>query len=81
MRRILLVAAAAILTASFAYATPPENAYLWVHPKLGPIWVDKTTNALIRSAPAVTAEQKPKPERKSGPGLWIDPKGNARRFG
>lgn len=56
MKRIVLAAASTLLVTSVAYAGIPENAYLWVHPKLGPIPVDKTTNAPIRSASAVAPE-------------------------
>lgn len=61
MKRILVAAASVILFTSVAQANIPDNAYLWIHPKLGAIWVEKTSNApivsaTIRSASAVTVQ-------------------------
>lgn len=67
MKRILLAAASAIVFTSVAYARDSENAYLWVHPKLGPILVDKATNAPLRSACAVIPDSAAKVGRQADP--------------
>lgn len=71
MKRIIFAAAtAALIFTSVAQAN--DNTYLWLHPKLGMVRVDKATNAMVTTAPQQT--------KKAKTILWIDPKGNMRRI-
>ena len=73
MKFTIFVAATAVLAfTSVAQASDKDNTYLWLHPKLGMVRVDKATNAIVTSAP---------PQAKGAKTtLWIDPKGNVRRI-
>ena len=54
----LFVAATLVASASFsasaAQGSESSNFYYWLHPKLGMVKVDKTTNAMIKSVRANT---------------------------
>ncbi len=71
MKRIIFVAATAAL-AYTSVAQASDNTYFWLHPKLGMVQVDKTTNSMVTSAPPQAKEARTT--------LWIDPKGNVRRI-
>lgn len=71
-RTIFVVATAALALTSVAQASDNDNTYLWLHPKLGMVRVDKATNAMVTTTP---------PQAKGAQTtLWIDPKGNVRRI-
>lgn len=73
MKRIIFAAATAALAfTSVARASDNDNTYLWLHPKLGMVRVDKATNAMVTTAPQQA--------KKAKTILWIDPKGNVRRI-
>ncbi len=72
---IFSAAAAAIAFATVAQANNIDNTYFWLHPKLGIVRVDKTTNAMV-----TTAHPMEKQEKEATTILWIGPRGNVRRI-
>ncbi|MHB1236252.1 MAG: hypothetical protein ACYCY7_01695 [Gallionella sp.] len=76
MKRIIFAAATAALAFTpVAWASDNDNTYFWLHPKLGMVRVDKTTNAMV-----TTAQPMEKWAKEVKTILWIDPKGNVRRI-
>jgi ABC-type Zn uptake system ZnuABC Zn-binding protein ZnuA len=69
---IFVAATAALAFTSVAQASDTDNTYFWLHPKLGMVRVDKTTNAMVTTVPPQARETRTT--------LWIDPKGNVRRI-
>ncbi len=74
MKRILFAAAAAVAISSSPAFARNDNTFLWVHPKLGPQRVDRTTNVPPRLAPASFQGAK-----AEAPRYRVDYKGNVRR--
>ncbi len=76
MKRIIFAATAAVL-AFTSVAQASDNTYFWLHPKLGMVRVDKTTNAMVTTAQPKEKWVSPQ-GKKAKTTLWIDPKGNVR---
>ncbi len=75
IRIIFAAATAALAFTPVAWASDNDNTYFWLHPKLGMVRVDKTTNAMV-----TTAQPMEKWAKEAKTILWIDPKGNVRRI-
>ncbi|OIR06075.1 hypothetical protein GALL_118720 [mine drainage metagenome] len=80
MKHIMLAAAAATLAfTSVARASDNDNTYFWLHPKLGMVRVDKSTNAMVTTLQPKEERASPS-DKETKTILWIDPKGNVRRI-
>lgn len=80
MKHIMLAAATATLAfTSVAHASDNDNTYFWLHPKLGMVRVNKSTNAMVTTLQAKEERASPS-DKEAKTILWIDPKGNVRRI-
>jgi len=79
MKRIIFAAATAALVFTSVAQASDNNTYFWLHPKLGMVRVDKTTNAMVTNAQPMDKWASPQ-AKNAKTILWIDPKGNVRRI-
>lgn len=80
--------AAIVSTSLPAFAGSDDSYYYWLHPKLGPIKVQRSTGAPLKtgpmvqgaSAPAAGAPQVHHDADRCKPKFWLHPKGEMRRI-
>ncbi|MBU6467624.1 MAG: hypothetical protein KGQ44_00570 [Betaproteobacteria bacterium] len=76
---IFSAAAAALAIIPVARASDTNNTYFWLHPKLGMVRVDKSTNAMVTTLQPKEERASPS-DKETKTILWIDPKGNVRHI-